>query len=164
MIKRHLAARKQAGEAGFTLIELLVVIVILAILAAVVVFAVGGVGDKGNEASCVIDTRTLRTALEAHYAQFGDYTVTPTEGQAAGNTAPLAAEEGANSLVSRGFLSERSNLHNARVYDSNGATAGIVPAIEIVVEDGVPPGNDCGGAGGVVGTANTDGTGPTTNR
>ena len=61
------------NERGFTLIELLVVIVILGILAAVVVFAVSGLTNKGQDSSCKIDTRTLRTAEEASYAQDGGY-------------------------------------------------------------------------------------------
>ncbi len=151
MIKKHLEARKRAGEAGFTLIELLVVIVILAILAAVVVFAVGGVGDKGNSAACVIDTRTLRTALEAHYANFGDYTVAATDGQTgtAGGTGPNVNEA---LLVSRGFLSEQSDLHDAKVFDSNTAPTDVTQAFNVLVQDGVTPGNDCGTTGNVVGT------------
>ena len=66
------------NEGGFTLIELLVVIIILGILAAVVVFAVGGVGDKGQSAACVIDTRTIRTAEEAYFANNGAYAAEAT--------------------------------------------------------------------------------------
>ncbi|MGQ0743251.1 MAG: ABC transporter substrate-binding protein [Acidimicrobiales bacterium] len=88
--------RKRPNQAGFTLIELLVVIIILGILAAVVVFAVGGVGDKGESAAAVIDERTIRTAQEAHCAQFGSYA---TEAQ----------------LVSAGLLAEESVNHDVEL-------------------------------------------------
>jgi general secretion pathway protein G len=80
-------------EEGFTLIELLVVIAILGILAGVVVFAVGGLGDKGQKSACKIDTRTLRTAEEANFVQFGAYADEPT-------------------LVINKFLSAESGLHD----------------------------------------------------
>ena len=111
MMERIAERRKAAGEGGFTLIELLVVIIILGILAAVVVFAVGGVGDKGQSSACKIDTRTIRTAEEAMYAQTGAYAqstntpATPPGGQATA----LPSDETA--LVSGGFLSENSTLH-----------------------------------------------------
>ena len=66
---RNYIERRRASDKGFTLIELLVVIVILGILAAVVVFAVAGLSDKGATNACKIDTRTLRTAQEAYYAE-----------------------------------------------------------------------------------------------
>ncbi|MGQ0743231.1 MAG: type II secretion system protein [Acidimicrobiales bacterium] len=148
--------RRAAGQEGFTLIELLVVIIILGILAAVVVFAVGGVGDKGNEASCVIDTRTLRTAAEAHFAQNGDYTVEP--GDANGITTPTGTVD-ENALVAAGFLSEVSTMHSATVADLNPATTGIgstTYGVTILVEDGTPPGNDCGVVGTNVSASSTD--------
>ena len=93
MIQRLLDKKKRQDEGGFTLIELLVVIVILGILAAVVVFAVGGINDRGEVSACKIDTRTLQTSQEAYYAQEGTY----------------AASEAL--LVTEGFLSEQSDLH-----------------------------------------------------
>jgi prepilin-type N-terminal cleavage/methylation domain-containing protein len=147
MIQRMTEKRKDRGQKGFTLIELLVVIVILGILAAVVVFAVGGVGDKGNESACTIDTRTLRTSLEANFAQNGDYTVTPANGapDASRVATPAGTEANETTLVTRGFLSETSDLHYAIVYDADPGT-GVQPAVSIYVEDGDSPGNDCGTA------------------
>lgn len=71
--EKYRAKQRGEGDGGFTLIELLVVIVILAILAVVVVIAVGGITDKGQSSACQADTRTLRTAEEAHFAQIGTY-------------------------------------------------------------------------------------------
>lgn len=107
MFERMKKARENEG--GFTLIELLVVIVILGILAAVVVFAVGGVGDKGQSSACVIDTRTIRTAEEAYSAQ-----VAPNGGD--GN---YTSDE--TVLVTKGFLSQPSDLHNIVLKDPDGA-------------------------------------------
>jgi len=56
---------------GFTLIELLLVIVILGILAAVTVFAVRGITDKGQTSACGADKKTLETAVESYFAQYG---------------------------------------------------------------------------------------------
>ena len=80
-------------DLGFTLIELLIVIVILGILATVVVFAVGGITDRGSDSAQATDERTLATAEETHYAQFGSYT----------------DEAG---LVAAGLLRDESDLHD----------------------------------------------------
>lgn len=128
MYERIKESRKAAGEGGFTLIELLVVIIILGILAAVVVFAVGGVGDKGQQASCKIDTRTLRTAQEAHFASPGP----------GGGTYGTEAE-----LVTRGFLSEQSTYHNTT--PDNGANP---KTFTITIEDA-----RCGTVGAPVNSA-----------
>ncbi len=163
MIQRTTEKRKDRGEKGFTLIELLVVIVILGILAAVVVFAVGGVGDKGNESACTIDTRTLRTSAEAHFANEGNYTVASPAWDGVANPRPSAAGDEL-ALVTRGFLSEVSPLHNFRVVDTNASNTVNTPGIEILVEDGGPPGNDCGTKDGLVGQDSTDGSGPAKNK
>jgi prepilin-type N-terminal cleavage/methylation domain-containing protein len=111
--------RRAAGEGGFTLIELLVVIVILGILAGVVVFAVSGINDKGEKAACQTDTRTLRTAMEANFASKGSYP-TPTPAVANGDTAAGAtAKVDEAVLVSNGFLSTTSTLHDVYLYDSD---------------------------------------------
>ena len=60
---------------GFTLIELLIVIVILGILAAVTVFAVRGITDNGRTSACAADKKTLETAGEAYFANFGGTTI-----------------------------------------------------------------------------------------
>ena len=136
MFERLKKSRAAAGDGGFTLIELLVVIIILGILAAVVVFAVGGVGDKGQQAACKIDTRTLRTAEEAYSAQ-------PAPNGGGGS---YTADEGR--LVSAGFLSEQSTLHNVVLKDPDGtgpltATQGF----DIVIQDAAAAAK-CGGAAG----------------
>ena len=103
MFERIKESKRAEGEGGFTLIELLVVIIILGILAAVVVFAVGGVGDKGQSASCVIDTRTIRTAQEAYSARPGG------NGDYANST---------QILKDGGFLSETSKFHTTEAVNT----------------------------------------------
>lgn len=143
--------RRAAGEGGFTLIELLVVIVILGILAGVVVFAVSGINDKGEDSACKADTATIRTAMEANYAQNGDYTATPANWDgvtpASGGGARTVVNETA--LVTAGFLSTVSNYHDVAIYDNNDdsdAAGDITPLVEVTVAD-----VKCGTVGGVVG-------------
>jgi prepilin-type N-terminal cleavage/methylation domain-containing protein len=58
-------------DKGFTLVELLIVIVILGILATITVFAVRGITDQGQASACEADQKTMQTAAEAYFAQFG---------------------------------------------------------------------------------------------
>lgn len=60
--------RAAAGQGGFTLIELLIVIAILGILAGVVVLAVGGVSDSAQTKACMIEGKTIETAIQAYKA------------------------------------------------------------------------------------------------
>ncbi|MGQ0743244.1 MAG: ABC transporter substrate-binding protein [Acidimicrobiales bacterium] len=113
--------RKRAQEGGFTLIELLVVIIILGILAAVVVFAVGGVGDKGEASAKEIDERTLRTALEAYYAQNGEY--------------PADQDD----LVAAGLLSEPSTLSEVVVAEDQQSYQFVTFGGTLVVAGGATP-------------------------
>jgi general secretion pathway protein G len=95
-------AKKRAGQAGFTLVELLVVIVILGILAAIVVFAIGGITDKGQSASCKADKSTLEAAEEAYFAQHSAYT------------------DNMQDLVDGGFIHEVSTLHTVATVPAGG--------------------------------------------
>ena len=61
------------NDEGFTLVELLIVIVILGILATVVVFAVQGITDDSRQNSCDVGQRTVQTAVEAYYADAGEF-------------------------------------------------------------------------------------------
>lgn len=70
-IDRLQAARRE--DRGFTLIELLIVIIILGVLAAVVVFSVRGITNNSEEAACKTEVRTVETAVEAAYAELGNY-------------------------------------------------------------------------------------------
>lgn len=94
------------ADDGFTLIELLMVIIILAILAAVVVFSVRAIDDNGEQAACEAEVRAVETAVEAHYAEVGNY---PTDVQ---------------DLVDLGFLrsapGDASNITAATTVDADG--------------------------------------------
>ncbi|MDZ5619761.1 prepilin-type N-terminal cleavage/methylation domain-containing protein [Nocardioides sp. HM23] len=91
---------------GFTLIELLMVIIILAILAAVVVFSVRAIDDNGEQAACEAEVRAVETAVEAFYADRGQYPDTVQD------------------LVDEGFLrddpGEASNLAPGTTIDDDG--------------------------------------------
>ncbi len=79
-------------DKGFTLVELLIVIVILGILATVTVFAVRGITDQGQTSACEADQKTMQTAAEAFFAQYGG-SVIPVDlaGQSAAYTAAVTA-------------------------------------------------------------------------
>ena len=66
--------RRNADEAGFTLVELLVVVTILGILAAVAVFAIGGTATTSKKAACNTDLQTVQSASDAYYAKNNAYT------------------------------------------------------------------------------------------
>lgn len=68
MMRKRMDNRSQSG---FTLIELLVVVAILAILGGVAVFAVGNLTDEAEDSACLIEKRTMKTAVEAAKADDG---------------------------------------------------------------------------------------------
>jgi general secretion pathway protein G len=132
---------KQAreNESGFTLIELLVVIIILGILAAVVVFAVSGMSNKGEASSCRIDTRTLRTAEEAFYA----------------NGASPGAYGDMDALRNGGFLSENSKYHSIDAADIVAANPTATPPVKASYKIRVAD-KQCGTVGNEVGQTAAD--------
>jgi len=75
---KAIETRRMRGQGGFTLIELLVVIAILAVLAGVVVFAVNGINKNSQETACKTEARTVKTAVQAYYAENQTY---PTNAQ-----------------------------------------------------------------------------------
>ena len=83
--------RRMRGQGGFTLIELLVVIAILAVLAGVVVFAVSGINNSSQQTACTTEARTVKTAVQAFYAQENKYptSATDTTTNSAGTAEPF---------------------------------------------------------------------------
>ncbi|HVT75385.1 MAG TPA: type II secretion system protein [Acidimicrobiales bacterium] len=139
---RNQIERLRKNEKGFTLIELLVVIVILGILAAVVVFAVSGLSDKGNTSACKIDTRTLRTAEEAYYAN----------GQSPSSYGTM------DQLIQGGFLSEASTLHDVTLtgHDLDGAGPGTAVSPYDITITSAGHDKGCGATDDYVGQATGD--------
>ncbi|MGH9022520.1 MAG: type II secretion system protein [Acidimicrobiia bacterium] len=113
-------ANRRHFEGGFTLIELLVVVIILGILAAVVVFSVGGVGNSGQESACKIDTRILKTANAAYFAQQREDTGKGKYTDQAGLT---AGDEP--------FLSDPSTLHDIVGDNSTTGLLGDPPFVRV---------------------------------
>lgn len=99
----------QKQDKGFTLVELLIVIVILGILATVTVFAVRGITDQGKTSACEADQKTLETAAETYFAQYGGTAIPITGGTLpTGATWTLGADPEAT-LVNAGFLRSASS-------------------------------------------------------
>ena len=98
-------------DQGFTLVELLIVIVILGILATVTVFAVRGITDQGKTSACEADQKTLETAAETYFAQWGG-TAIPTGAAArpTGATWTVGADA-ETTLVNAGFLRSVSSKY-----------------------------------------------------
>jgi type IV pilus assembly protein PilA len=61
------------GQGGFTLIELLVVIIIIGILLAVAVPSYLGFRDRANNSAAKANVRSAVPAVEAYYADRGNY-------------------------------------------------------------------------------------------
>ena len=71
-LKRRLARE----ESGFTLIELLIVLVILGILLAIAVPSYLGFKDRANRGAAQANVRSAVPAVEAYYADHGNYAFT----------------------------------------------------------------------------------------
>jgi Tfp pilus assembly protein PilE len=91
---------------SFSVVEFLVVVAIVGLLAGIMAFSVAGFGRESQTSACESDTRSLRSAEEANYAQVGSYDTEPV-------------------LVSHGMLSHVSAWHGVRVVAATpGAPAG----------------------------------------
>jgi type IV pilus assembly protein PilA len=71
-IQRHVAARKENGEGGFTLIELMVVVMIIAILLGIAIPAFLGARSRAQDTA---SKSNLRNALGAAQTRFSDQQV-----------------------------------------------------------------------------------------
>ncbi len=125
----------QNKDKGFTLVELLIVIVILGILATVTVFAVRGITDQGQQSACDADRKTLQTATEAFFAQFGgtiipvndtQQTAAYTAAVAAGTADPLPTPPAADFETEQTLMASKLIVEASGNYDVS--AAGVVTA------------------------------------
>jgi general secretion pathway protein G len=131
---KAIETRRMRGQGGFTLIELLVVIAILAVLAGVVVFAVNGINNNSAETACKTEARTVKTAIQAFYAQETAY---PTQYATAGTTKGLDGlldSDPANIDITyidadtEPTLAWKGKCTGRNCLDSSGAPIGTLPA------------------------------------
>jgi prepilin-type N-terminal cleavage/methylation domain-containing protein len=107
-------------DKGFTLVELLIVIVILGILATVTVFAVRGITDQGQTSACSADQKTLETAAETWFAQYGGTAIPGTVTLSKNNVAIPATATPEEALVLAGLLVDESPNYTV---NANGSLA-----------------------------------------
>jgi prepilin-type N-terminal cleavage/methylation domain-containing protein len=112
-------------DKGFTLVELLIVIVILGILATVTVFAVRGITDQGQTSACNADQKTLETAAETWFAQYGGTAIPGTVTKAKNGTA-ITATDAEGALVQAGFLVDVSDNFTMA---GNGSLTAVAPCV-----------------------------------
>jgi prepilin-type N-terminal cleavage/methylation domain-containing protein len=119
MLVNRLRKRLAKEESGFTLIELLIVLVIIGILLAIAVPSYLGFKDRANNTASKANVRTAVPAVEAYYADHGDYAfdldplgaaVSP-----AGTAALVLIDQGVTLTTAKGTNSNASYCIDANV-------------------------------------------------
>jgi len=94
-----LQKRVAKEESGFTLIELLIVLVIIGILLAIAVPSYLGFKDRASKSAAQANVRSAVPAVEAYYADHGNYLFTLKPDNSAAAT-PLAALQAIDQSIS----------------------------------------------------------------
>ncbi len=104
MLVNKLQKRLRSEESGFTLIELLIVLVIIGILLAIAVPSYLGFKTRAEKTAAQANVRSAVPAVEAYYADNGDYQFNKLPSGAAAAT-PIAALQAIDQSVNSTTLS-----------------------------------------------------------
>lgn len=111
----------RAPREGFTLVELVIVVSILAILAGVMIPKLTGRMAKARDARRLADLRAVTAAIDAYYADTGEYPA-PNENAEMGGWDVSHDGNFINDLVNKGYLREpavdpiNDDSHHYRYY------------------------------------------------
>ena len=127
MLLNKLQKRLKQEESGFTLIELLIVLVIIGILLAIAVPSYLGFKDRANNTAAQANVRSAVPAVEAYYADHGDYTFNLSPTNTAVGTAIGALQlidQGVQLTVAKGTNGNLSYCIQSTVGGKNWSKAG----------------------------------------
>ena len=109
---------------GFTLIELLVVIAIIGLLASIVLASLNTARSKASDAAIISDVKSLESALELYYNDYGGY---PTSNTTVNGDVPFSDTTLTNKHVPKYIGSMPKPLvdNTTDHYYAGGATTGV---------------------------------------
>lgn len=90
---------KQLRENGFTITELIIVVVVIAILALVSIVAYTNIQGRARDSKRLSDLKSITTALELYYADYGGYPICGGTGTYSGSLSSGLATSCLNELV-----------------------------------------------------------------
>ena len=104
MLLTKLQKRLKSEESGFTLIELLIVLVIIGILLAIAVPSYLGFKKRAEKTAAQANIRAVLPAVEAYYADHGNYSFNLMPDNVTPAATPLAALQAIDQSINANTL------------------------------------------------------------